>query len=451
MGLLRNKLVRLIPGPRSSPSVASAEPVRVTLEPRALPNRRFRTPEKRSSDTGNLTDRLHHLIAAPASAGVVVNEHSAMGVAAVTACVGLLADMVAKLPLYLYRDTPDGPQEITDHPAIRLIGRFPSDLHTSFELRQLMETGKGLGGNGYARVFRDAYGDPRSIQWIEPYKVSPKLVTRGNGERFVTYQVEGIKEKLTRYDLIHVRGISRDGICGLSPVRLLRESIGTAMSQTLAAGKLMKNGTHFPGVVTVSAAMMPEKLQQVADAFNAGYAGAINSGRIPFLAQGMDYKPMQGMNMVDVQFIESRRFELQEIARIYRIPAFLIGDSTSSTTWGSGIEQQTLGFLNFCLDPHLVGWEQSLAQTLLTTEEQNSGHYFKFDRDELANVALEARANFYSAMRTMGVYSPNDIRRKMDEPVISADDGGDSYGNPNTSTNSPAPALPTPDPEPIPA
>lgn len=112
----------------------------------------------------------------------------------------------------------------------------------------------------------------------------------------------------------------------------------------------------------------------------------------------------------------------------------MIGDSTASTTWGTGIEQQTLGFLNFCLDPHLIGWEQSLGHTLLTTEEQRKGLYFRFDRDQLANVALEARAAFYTAMRTAGVYSPNDIRRKENEPLISPEDGGDTYGNPNTMT-----------------
>jgi phage portal protein BeeE len=123
----------------------------------------------------------------------------------------------------------------------------------------------------------------------------------------------------------------------------------------------------------------------------------------------------------------------------------MIGDSTASTTWGTGIEQQTLGFLNFCLDPHLIGWEQSLGHTLLTTEEQRQGLYFRFDRDQLANVALEARAAFYVAMRTCGAMSPNDIRRKENEPLISSANGGDSYANPNTA---PAPTPITPKLEP---
>ena len=107
----------------------------------------------------------------------------------------------------------------------------------------------------------------------------------------------------------------------------------------------------------------------------------------------------------------------------------MIGDSTASN-WGTGIEQQTLGFLNFCLDPHLVGWEQSLAHTLLTTAEQNEGYYFKFDRDQLANVALEARANFFKAMREMKVFSPNDVRAELGYARLTPEQGGDDYGNP---------------------
>jgi len=151
------------------------------------------------------------------------------------------------------------------------------------------------------------------------------------------------------------------------------------------------------------------------------------------------------MSMVDAQFLESRRFELQEIARIYQIPAFLIGDTTSSTTWGSGIEQQTLGFLNFCLDPHLVAWEQALGITLLSDEELRGGYYFKFDRDELANVALEARANFYQTMRNIGVYSVNDVRAKLNEPLL---EDGDDYTQP-FNANAAAKAAESPS-EPIP-
>jgi HK97 family phage portal protein len=156
--------------------------------------------------------------------------------------------------------------------------------------------------------------------------------------------------------------------------------------------------------------------------------------------------------MVDAQFIESRRFELQEIARHFGIPPFLIGDSTASTTWGTGIEQQTLGFLNFCLDPHLIAFEQALESVLLTSEEITKGYYFRFDRDELASVSRQDTAAYFQTMRGIGVYSVNDIRRKLDEPIIPTESGGDDYMLPFNNTGGAAQAkaekqAPTP-PEP---
>jgi HK97 family phage portal protein len=392
--------------------------------------KRARIPEKRSIPDGFEPKRgiLSSILVAPSSSGMPINENSAMNVSAVTACVSLIADMVAKLPLYLYRKTANGPEEIKDHPAIQLMSGFPSDLHTSFELRQLMETGKGLGGNGYARVFRDSGFDPVAIEWLAPIDVEPQMVRMSNGQHFVAYQVNGEKNLLNRTDILHIRGISRDGIKGLSPISLLRESIGTALSQTQAAGTLMKNGARFPGFLVSQSVLPKDSIDDARSEWESKYAGSANAGRMPILNGTFDFKQTNGMSMADAQFIESRRFELQEIARIYRIPAFMIGDSNASN-WGTGIEQQTLGFMNFCLDPHLRSWEESLAMTLLTTEEHRAGYYFQYDRDEVASVALEARANFYKAMREMRVFSANEVRSELGYQMVD-DPSMSSYDNP---------------------
>lgn len=392
--------------------------------------KRVRLPEKRSIPDGFEPKRgiLSSILVAPSSSGMPINENSAMNVSAVTACVSLIADMVAKLPLYLYRKTANGPEEIKDHPAIQLMSGFPSDLHTSFELRQLMETGKGLGGNGYARVFRDSGFDPVAIEWLAPIDVEPQMVRMSNGQHFIAYQVKGEKNLLNRTDILHIRGISRDGIKGLSPISLLRESIGTALSQTQAAGTLMKNGARFPGFLVSQSVLPKDSIDDARSEWESKYAGSANAGRMPILNGTFDFKQTNGMSMADAQFIESRRFELQEIARIYRIPAFMIGDSNASN-WGTGIEQQTLGFMNFCLDPHLRSWEESLAMTLLTTEEHRAGYYFQYDRDEVASVALEARANFYKAMREMRVFSANEVRSELGYQMVD-DPSMSSYDNP---------------------
>lgn len=398
-------------------------------------------PEKRSRDI--LQGQLSVILSPPSATGMPVNENSALSVAAVLACTSLLADMVAKLPLELFQRTKTGPKPITRHPALKAMNR-PSDLHTGFELRQLMMIGKALGGNGYARVFRDEMYRPTGVEWLAPCDVEPRIIERPNGRSFVSYQYKG--QSLTRGDILHIKWYSRDGVCGLSPITLLRESIGTSMAQTQAAGKLMKDGTYFPGYLTTTQTLPADKIKDAREEWDRNYAGARNAGRVPILNGQFDFKQTSGMSMTDAQFIESRRFELQEIARHYRIPPFLIGDSTASTTWGTGIQEQTLGFLNFCLDPHIIAFEQALEATLLTDDEIAAGYYFRFDRDELASVSRQDTAQYFQTMRTIGVYSPNDIRAKLDEPLIPAEKGGDDYTNPNVA--SPRAATPPPDPAP---
>jgi len=303
----------------------------------------------------------------------------------------------------------------------------------------MMMTGKELGGNGYARIFRDSSYEPTAIEWLAPCDVRPEMIRRSGGNSMIVYHVRE-REKLNSGDILHIKGFSQDGVCGLSPITILRESIGTALSQTHAAGKLMRDGTQFPGYLISSQTLPSDKIKDARAEWDKQHAGAANAGRVPILNGQFDFKQTNGMSMVDAQFIESRRFELQEIARHYRIPPFLIGDSTASTTWGTGIQEQTLGFLNFCLDPHLTAFEQAMNGALLTIEEQAAGYYFRFDRDEIASVSRQDTAAYFQTMRGIGVYSVNDIRRKLDEPTIPATEGGDDYSLPFNNTGGAAQA-----------
>ena len=405
-----------------------------------------RLPEKRASWTSStrlddpLTGKISLILGSGTSSGANVNENTALGMGAVVACVQILAVMTAKLPIYLYRPSAKGPVEIENHPAIRLLGGVPSEFHTGFELRSLMQTGCGLGGNGYARVYRDRFFEPAEIEWLKPCEVNPEEVKRPSGQRFVRYDLYDVTEPLTRADIIHVRSpICTDGILGMSPIRMLRESIGTALTQTSAAGALMKNGARFPGVLTTDMILKEDQLRGMKEEWHKNTNNGM-LGSTPILHGGLKFQATNGMSMVDAEFVESRRMEIHEVARHYGIPAFMV-DSTATSTWGAGIEQQMLGFMNLSLDGWLVNWEESLKFTLLTREEQNAGFYFKFDRDQLANVAPATRAAFYTAMRNAGVYSPNDVRRKENEPLISKEDGGDSYTNPNIKQPTAPPAA----------
>lgn len=402
--------------------------------------------ELRSSrqELGDLKEgALIHILGEPVASGARVNEGTATGVPAFNACVRLISDMVAKLPINLYQRKTNGgvPSLIRNHPAIDVIRR-PGEMHTEYELRRLVQDGEGLGGNGYARVYRNEFEEPVAMEWIRPCDIKPIKTPRPNGDSFISYKVQGDDKILTRYDIAHVMSNSLDGITGQSKVRLLKDSLGNSIAQIQSAGRLMKNGAKWPGYITVDT-QDPQKLMSIRDEVNSNMAGVMNMGKIPVVGGNLTWHQTNGMSMTDAQFIENRRFELQEICRAFGIPPFMIGDTESSTSWGTGLEQQTQGFLNFALDPHLVAWEQSLEMTLLTTEERRQGFFFEFDRDKLMNASLEARGKFYETMRRISVYSVNDVREKLGEEEI---EGGDNYAQP-LNTNIKAESAPNPEPQ----
>jgi HK97 family phage portal protein len=208
----------------------------------------------------------------------------------------------------------------------------------------------------------------------------------------------------------------------------------------------MSNGARFNGVLKAPASMKEDQVKRSAEEFRRAQAGAENAGKVPVL-WGLEWETVGGMTAADAQFIESRRFELQEIARLYRIPPVLIGDTTAATSFGAGIEQMNLALLAYCLNPWLVNWEQSLDYSLLNAEELRAGLRFKFDREEIAAVALQAQAAFISTMRTTGVFSPNDALGWLGYPKSDAPGMDDARAPLNSSSSGNfAPAENEPEP-----
>ncbi len=319
------------------------------------------------------------------------------------------------------RPTSTGEEVVKNHPAAWALSR-PGDLHTAFELRKLMMTGVGFGGNGYARVHRAANGDPGELEWLSPSDVSPERLP---GNRFVTYYVSGMHSGnliLDRYDLIHVKGLSCDGVKGISPTQQLRESLGIMDAQRTAAGSMMSNGAKFSGFLEMLPSTTPAQLKDVKEEWKKHQEGALNAGRTPVL-WGAQFKSVTGMTSQEAEFLASRMFELREIARLFRIPSFLIGDTDKATSFGSGIEEQNLAFRTYCLGPWLRNWEEALGYTLLTTDELRAGYRFGFDVEELQAFTISAMASFVSQMRTCAVFSPDQARdwlgyRQMGTPEM---------------------------------
>lgn len=346
------------------------------------------------------------------------------------------------IPLKLFRRSASGHEEITDHPSINAL-QSPGDMMTSTELRRMMQAGYSLGGAGYAHVHRDVYGDAVEIEWLKPCDVRPFKVKDRN---MIGFDISGERQTLTRHEIIFVRGKSLDGINGLSPIRLLREQIGTSMAQTEAAGRIMRNGLRAPGFMVAKTSMKGEVLTEASREFNERNAGSMNAGRVPFINGDFDFRQTNGMSMSDAEFMESRRFDKREIACLYGIPPVLIGDD-GATTWGSGIEQIWQGFLTLTFNPLLVLWEESLNYTLLTTQERKAGHFFKFNRRALLSVNLDSQAKFLETMRRIGVYNVDRCREFLDENKVEDPQIGQNYSLPfNAQGGVPtaAPAKPEP-------
>lgn len=396
--------------------------------------------EKRSEVESKLdrpSMRLLESLGSGTSSGAAVSETVAATVPTFNACAGLLSDMIGMLPCKLYRKTPDGREEQPQHSAARLIGHSTGQHQTPFELRQQTQQGPCYGGNGYIRVWRDSLYDPQELEWLKPCDVNP-VKWRQDGRARVSYEVDGVGELLSRADIIHVRSLSSDGVKGVSPVRMLRESLGLSVAQRTQTGKLISNGVRFPGILNAPPQATPQVIESAREEWAKRQEGASNAGRTPVLKGDWKYQAVQGMSMADAEFLESRKFERTEIATLFRVPEVLLGNSDKASSWGTGIETLTNGFLAFSLNPWLVNWEQALNFTLLTEQEKLDGFYFRFTREALLQVAKEAQAKFFREMRDIGVYSVNDVRAKLEENDL-PDHIGDDYRLPfNGSGGRPA-------------
>ena len=359
-------------------------------------------------------------------AGVSVNTDSALGISAVYACVRILAESVASLPLKLYQKRGDERRESPENPLYRLLKEEPNAAQTSFEFREMLQGHLGLRGNAYARIIRDGGG--RVIQ-LEPLHPADVEVREYNGGRII-YHVEG--EAVDPYFILHIKGLSSDGIKGLSPIALLRETLGLAIAARQHGNTLFGNNATPGGVLKTPMAMTAEQVQKLREDWDKMHKGVDNSGRPAILYGGMEWQSV-GINNQDAQFLEGRRFDVEEIARAYRIPLHLLQSTEKATSWGSGIEQQNIGFLEYTLRPWLVRWEQSLNRVLLTESQKGQGYYFKFNLDALLRGDFKTRMEGYRTGIEAGIFSINEVRRLEDLNPLAGDEGDTHYRPLNTA------------------
>ena len=300
------------------------------------------------------------------SAGKRVNERSAMQMTAVYSCVRILAEAVAGLPLHLYRYKEDGGKEkAIDHPLYLLLHDEPNPEMSSFVFRETLMTHLLLWGNAYAQIIRNGKGEVIALYPLMPDRMT---VDRDrDGKLYYEYTVstddaptvKGTVVRLKPSDVLHIPGLGFDGLVGYSPIAMAKNAIGMAIACEEYGAKFFANGVAPGGVLEHPGTIKDP--QRVRESWQTTFGGSGNANKIAVLEEGMKYTPI-GISPEQAQFLETRKFQINEIARIFRVPHHMVGDLEKSSF--SNIEQQSLEFVKYTLEPWLVRWEQSIQRTL---------------------------------------------------------------------------------------
>ena len=363
------------------------------------------------------------------TSGKTVNATTAMQMTAVYSCVRILAEAVAGLPLHLYRYNDSGGKEkALDHPLYRILHDTPNEEMTSFIFRETLMGHLLLYGNAYAQIIRNARGEVIALYPLMPNKMEVDRDSKGRLFYLYTRSQDDALAKgrdsqvtLTPYDVLHIPGLGFDGLIGYSPIGMAKNAIGMALATEEYGARFFANGASPGGVLEHPGIMKdPEKVKA---SWNAAYQGSSNAHRVAVLEEGMKYQPI-GIAPEQAQFLETRKFQIDEIARIFRVPPHMLADLEKSSF--SNIEQQSLEFVMYTLDPWVCRWEQSMCRALLS-ESEKTGYFVKFNLDGLLRGDYVSRMNGYATARQNGWMSANDIRELENLDRIPAEMGGDLY------------------------
>lgn len=363
------------------------------------------------------------------TSGKPVNERTAMQTTAVYACVRILAEAIASLPLHVYEYQDDGGKKLVhDHPLYYLLHDEPNPEMTSFVFRETLMSHLLIWGNAYAQIIRDGAGRVLGLYPLLPDKMDVQRDDKGN--IYYVYSRNSdenpmFKEygniKLKAEDVLHIPGLGFDGLIGYSPIAMAKNAVGMTLACEEYGASFFANGAN-PGGVLEHPGVLKDP-SKVRESWNSVYRGVNNAHKIAVLEEGMKYQQI-GIPPEEAQFLETRKFQINEIARLYRIPPHMVGDLDKSSF--SNIEQQSLEFVKYTLDPWVIRWEQSLQRSLLLPGEK--GKYFiKLNVDGLLRGDYQSRMNGYAVGRQNGWFSANDIREMENMNPIPDEKGGNLY------------------------
>ncbi len=355
------------------------------------------------------------------TSGKAVNERTAMQTSAVYACVRILAESVAGLPLHVYERTANGSKSTKpSHPLYQLLHDEPNREMTSFVFRETLMSHLLLWGNAYAQIIRDGRGFPIALYPLLPDRMA--VDRRESGELVYTYQSDKGQVKLRRENILHIPGLGFDGLIGYLPIAMAKNAVGLALATEDYGATFFANGANPGGVLEHPGVIKPEQADRLRESWQSQFGGA-NAHKVAVLEEGLKFHQMS-IPPEQAQFLETRKFQINEIARIFRVPPHMVGDLEKSSF--SNIEQQSLEFVKYTLDPWVVRWEQSLQQALILPSEKAT-IFIKFNLDGLLRGDYQSRMQGYSTGIQNGFMSVNDVRGLEDMNLLTAEEGGDLH------------------------
>lgn len=375
--------------------------------------------QSRASPQNNLFGSTYSFFFGGTTSGKTVNERTAMQTTAVYACVRILAETIASLPLHLYKYTDNGKQKAVEHNLYTMLHDEPNAEMTSFVFRETLMSHLLLWGNAYAQIIRDGRGNVLSLYPLLPDRVTVDRTS--TGELFYEYRKDTGSVILRNREVLHIPGLGFDGLVGYSPIAMAKNAIGMALATEEYGARFFANGANPGGVLEHPGVVKdPAKIRE---SWNAVYQGTGNAHRIAVLEEGMKFQSI-GIPPEQAQFLETRKFQTEEICRIFRVPPHLVANLDKATF--SNIEHQSISFIDNTIMPWVTRIEQSMKKALLS-ENDKKEYFIKFNLNGRLRGDAGSRAQFYQIMRQNGVMSANDIRELEEMNMIPNEEGGDKY------------------------
>lgn len=355
--------------------------------------------------------------------GENVNRKTALGYSPVWRGVNLISRDVGKLPLITYERTyqsfGEGKERAVSHPAYRPLRWKANSEMTAFVWKQTIMGHALIEGNGYSYIFRDGAGRPLELVPLFPDQTYP---VRENGVLMYVTHVNGTPRKLDRMNVVHIKGLSYDGLCGYSVIKCARDSLSLGMAASKFGRILFKNNARPSVVLEHPTKLQPKAVEELRSSWERMHTGLDNAHKTAILTEGLKAHILS-FNAEDSQFLQTRQFEIREVANWFGVPPHKLGDTTRTAF--ASLEQENQAYLDEALDPWLVAWEEECRDKLLTEEEKDrDSHVVEFMRQALVRADMATRYNSYSIGINNGFLNPNEARAREN---LNPYEGGDEF------------------------